>query len=183
MSTGHYSPAPASPAVDPRTFSMTQDPAMAARLSGPAQPYAAGGIRSGTPAGQGYAPSIAPSERSNIGAAPRYRPVTAVPPTEQQIEQIPIPKPWASESHRSSISSAKGSTPTVTVRPISSSGLKGATAAAKPRTMPVPMDDDDDDDEGWAEMMKKRENKKSNWKTKRETDSTSDLGDLVNVVY
>lgn len=188
MSTGPYSPAPASPAVDPRTFSMTQDPAMAARMNGPVPPFAAGGIRPGTPVGHGYAASIAPSERSNIGAAPRYRPVTAVPPpVEQPIEHIPIPKPWANESHRSSISSAKDSTPTVTVRPISSGSLKGVDAATKPRTMPVSLDDDDDDDdddEGWAEMMKKRENKKNTWKTtKRETDSTSDLGDLVNVVH
>lgn len=176
VSTGPFNQGIARPAGDQRTFSMAQDPNMSARLNGPPMPYAASGaIRPGTPVGPGSAPSIAPSERSNVGAAPRYRPMTAILP-----EHIPIPKPWNDENRRSSITSAKASVPSATVRPVSSGSL---TAATKPRTMPVPVDDDDDDDEGWAEMMKKRENKKSNWKTKQETNSSSDIGDLASIVH
>lgn len=176
VSTPSMGPLHYGPASDQRTFSMTQDPNMSARLNGPPMPYVASdGIRPGTPGGQNYTPSITPSVRSNVGAAHRYRPTTAMPP-----EHIPIPKPWNNEDRPSSVSSAKASMPSVTVRPVSRGSLR---TAAKPRTMPVPVDDDDDDDEGWAEMMKKRESKKSNWKMKRETDSPSDLGDLVNAVH
>lgn len=139
--------------------------------------YAAGGLRPDTPAGQGYAPSIAPSERSNVGAGPRYRPMSAM-----QLEQgpslvPPMSKPWNDENQRSTVSLVNPSTPSVTARPVSSAGF--SVSASKPRQAAA-ADDDEDDDEGWAELMKKRENKKSNWKTKRET---SNLGDLLNVVH
>lgn len=147
--------------------------------TGPPMSYATGGLRPGTPAGQGYAPSIAPSERSNIGAGPRYRPMSAVQPEQGPSLVPPMSKPWNDENQRSSISLVKPSAPSVTVRPVSSAGF--SVSASKPRqAAAAAADDDDDDDEGWAEMMKKRENKKSNWKTKRET---SNLGDLLNVVH
>ena len=42
-----------------------------------------------------------------------------------------------------------------------------------------PVVDDDDDDQGWAEMKKKRDNKKSTWKMKRTQTAASGLQDLV----
>ena len=175
--TGAWNHATVGPQGDQRALSML-DPNASPRLNGTSMPYASGGgNRPGTPARQGYAPSIAPSERTNIGAAPRYRPVSALQPEQGPPLAPPMSKPWNDENQRSSISLTKPSTPTVVVRPISSSGA--SATAGKPRQTAA-ADDDEDDDEGWAEMMKKRENKKSNWKTKREN---SNLGDLLNAVH
>lgn len=174
---GAWNYATVGPQGHQRALSML-DPNASPRLNGTSVPYASGGVnRPGTPAGQGYAPSIAPSERTNIGAAPRYRPVSTLQPDQGPFLAPPVSKPWNDENQRSSISLSKPSTPTVVVRPISSSGA--SVTAGKPRQTAA-ADDDEDDDEGWAEMMKKREKKKSNWKTKRET---SNLGDLLNAVH
>ena len=177
FATGSWGHTTVGPQGHQRALSML-DPNASPRLNGTPMTYASGGVnRPGTPAGQGYAPSIAPSERTNIGVAPRYRPVSALQPDQGPFLALPMPKPWNDENQRSSISLTKPSTPTVVVRPISSSGA--SVTAGKPRKTAI-ADDDNDDDEGWAEMMKKREKKKSSWKTKRET---SNLGDLLNAVH
>lgn len=173
---GPLSPAATESQGGQRALSML-NPQSSRVNTGPPMAYAAGGLRPGTPAGQGYAPSIAPSERSNVGAGPRYRPMSAMQP-EQGPSLVPsMSKPWNNENQRSTVSLVNPSTPSATVRPVSSAGF--SVSASKPRQAAA-ADDDEDDDEGWAELMKKRKNKKSNWKTKRET---SNLGDLLNVVH
>lgn len=163
---------------DQRTLSLL-DPNASPRLNPPAMPYASGANRPSTPAGQGYAPSIAPSERSNVGLAPRYRPVSTLLPDTTSAAYPLASKPWNDENQRSSVSVA---TPTAsqiakpTPRPISNGGKSALARGPGNGTEP----DDDDDDEGWSEMMKKRENKRSNWKLKKETSS---LGDLLNTVH
>ncbi|KAF7938152.1 hypothetical protein BELL_0045g00150 [Botrytis elliptica] len=98
--------------------------------------------------GNGYAPSIAPSERSNVGLPGRYRPVSQIPLTD-----------------------AKSRTATM-------SGAIGgwdSKHASTIKTVQRVDNDDEDDEEGWAEMKKKREQKKSIWKSKKDTSGLSEM--------
>ena len=126
--------------------------------------YAPSGLNIGGP-GPGYTPSIAPSERSNIGMPSRYRPVatgteastgrsqsmtssmTLQAFTNQQCGQNQNLRPESRQTQSKStirlIDKPKGS-PKVTARP---SG-------------------DEDEDDGWAEMAKKRTEKKFGWRKK-----------------
>ncbi|KAL8789842.1 MAG: hypothetical protein Q9213_000910 [Squamulea squamosa] len=105
-------------------------------------------IMSGALGPQSYAPSIAPSERSNIGQPSRYRPVSIAPieehsrPGSRSSNNLLQPHP----SDRKSSVSPTGKSSTVTARKVPS---------------------DDDDDEGWEEMKKKREIKASTWRHKK----------------
>ncbi|KAI2635507.1 hypothetical protein GGS21DRAFT_85519 [Xylaria nigripes] len=88
----------------------------------------------------GYTPSIAPSERSNVGLPGRYRPVSSI------------------NFDKSGRTSTMGAT-TQNAR---------SNLHAEPMVLPMSKDDDDDDDdEGWAAMKSKREQKKSLWRSKK----------------
>jgi hypothetical protein len=161
-----------------RTLSML-DPNIAARRGSPL-PHLPGGppFRPNT---GGYAASIAPSERSNAGLASRYRPVSVMG-GEPAPGVSAVHKGWNDENnHQSSLSVTQShmglpkssSLATVTVRPVSRTSQ--SPAGRKPSAL-----DDDNDDEGWADMMKKRDKKKSGWKLKR---GTSSLGDLLSAVH
>ncbi|KAK5739399.1 hypothetical protein LTR17_005304 [Elasticomyces elasticus] len=114
--------------------------------------------------GGGYTPSIAPSERSNVGMPSRYRPVatgndtaagrsqsmtssmTLQAFTNQQGNQNLRPESRQAQQQKSTIrliDKPKGS-PKITSRPAG----------------------DEDEDEGWAEMAKKRTEKKFGWRKK-----------------
>ncbi|KAL2416413.1 hypothetical protein ABEF95_004012 [Exophiala dermatitidis] len=103
--------------------------------------------------GGNYAPSIAPSERSNIGLASRYRPVSVAP------------EPEGSSTRRASTFTSS------TFRPWSQADNAPRTPmhGAKPsvnaigRRSPLANQEDEDDEEGWAEMKKKKEKKQKNW--------------------
>jgi hypothetical protein len=116
-----------------RTMSMVQ-PSSASWIQ-PAQP--AGFAPSIRMQGNGYAPSIAPSERSNIGLPGRYRPVSHVPPA-------------ATTGHLRNSTTMSGALaqPSISV-------TKSGNAS------------DDDDEEGWEAMKAKREKKKSLWRAKK----------------
>lgn len=116
-----------------RTMSMVQ-PSSASWIQ-PAQP--AGYAPSIRIQGGGYAPSIAPSERSNIGLPGRYRPVSHVPP--------PAP---TGHLRKSTTMSGAISGPSISV-------TKSGDAS------------DEDDEEGWEAMKAKREKKKSLWRSKK----------------
>ncbi|KAJ9209656.1 hypothetical protein DTO166G4_8745 [Paecilomyces variotii] len=173
---------PPSRLADQRTLSML-DPSMSARWNNSTflSPNGVNGLNA--PQGQGYAPSIAPSERSNVGLAPRYRPVSTIQPDQKPANRASTftsstLKPWNDENQRPGFSprskSAKPtSMATVTVRPISSTD-RTSTPSRNAAS-------DDDDEEGWAEMMKQREKKKSGWKLKRGT--TGNLGELLHAVH
>ncbi|QSZ28541.1 hypothetical protein DSL72_003039 [Monilinia vaccinii-corymbosi] len=99
--------------------------------------------------GNGYAPSIAPSERSNIGLPGRYRPVS----------QIPV---MDAVARTSTMSGALG-------------GWESKHASTTIKTVQRVDNDDEDDEEGWAEMKKKREQKRSVWKSKKDTSGLSEM--------
>ncbi|KAF8463261.1 hypothetical protein BDZ91DRAFT_776975 [Kalaharituber pfeilii] len=97
------------------------------------------------PGGQpGYTPSIAPSERSTIGLPSRYRPVSQVPPLNNDA------RTW-------SMGSTLGHN--WQQQKPGSSGLKAVVKKA---------DDDDDDDSAWEEMEKKKREKKEGWKKRKD---------------
>jgi hypothetical protein len=152
--------------TDPRTLNML-DPNISTRRTGSPMPNLSGNaFRPQT----GYAPSIAPSERSTAGMASRYRPVSVMPDSSSNKwgDENTAPSMMNSQSH------PKSHLATVTVRPVSQNSH--AHAGAKK----AGSDEEDDDDEAWAEMMKKREKKKSSWKLKR---GTSSFGDLLSAVH
>ncbi|KAK0730580.1 hypothetical protein B0H67DRAFT_596686 [Lasiosphaeris hirsuta] len=117
-----------------RTMSMVQ-PSSASWIQPLQGPSFAPSIRL---QGGGYAPSIAPSERSNIGLPGRYRPVSHVPP----------PNPVGLGHMRKSSTMSGSLGPSISV-------TKSGNAS------------DDDDEEGWEAMKAKREKKKSTWRTKK----------------
>ncbi|KAL2866778.1 uncharacterized protein BJX67DRAFT_372450 [Aspergillus lucknowensis] len=175
---GAFPNAPPGHMANQRTLSML-DPNASSRLNSPAAPFTSGGNRPNTPGGNGYAPSLAPSERSNVGLAPRYRPVSTMPAEAESSSFLPLPKPWNDENRRASTlsPSSHASPPTTSIRPVSS---YGRTLTAPSKLGSQVQADDEDDDEGWAEMMKKREKKRNNWKVKKESSS---FGDLLNAVH
>ena len=102
--------------------------------------------------GAGYAPSIAPSERSNVGLPGRYRPVSHVPAADNRSRASTMSgalQGWESKNGSSTIKTVK----------------KSGNVS------------DEDDEEGWEEMAKKRAKKKSLWRAKRDTNG---LGDVFN---
>jgi len=98
----------------------------------------------------GYAPSIAPSERSNVGMPGRYRPVSHVP---------------AAVTDKSRASSIEG-----TLQGWDKNRASTIKVVPKPSTA-----SDEDDDEGWEEMAKKREKKRSLWRTKKENNELREM--------
>lgn len=93
----------------------------------------------------GYTPSIAPSERSNIGLPGRYRPVSQAAGS------------FANQHSRSNtmsgaLSQLEGDRKQPSIKVVSKAG--GGS--------------DDDDEEGWEAMKAKRDKKRSMWKTKKE---------------
>ncbi|KAJ5558586.1 hypothetical protein N7461_002558 [Penicillium sp. DV-2018c] len=160
------------PHIDQRTLSML-DPNISTRRTGSPMPNL-----SGSPfrPRSGYAPSIAPSERSNAGLAPRYRPVSTMHPDSNYATASPSNKPFADENLHPSMAMPQSHIPkshmaNVTVRPLSRDSRPGTGLG----TTHLSPEDDEDDEEAWADMIKKRDKKKSSWKTKRATSSFSDL--------
>ncbi|KAH8889503.1 hypothetical protein GQ53DRAFT_869948 [Thozetella sp. PMI_491] len=140
-----------------RTMSMVQ-PSSASWIQppGPPNPGYASSIRAPSIRLQGgYAPSIAPSERSNIGLPGRYRPVSHVPP----------PQPMTHLRQSSTMSGALGAW--------SDNKQASRLSVAKSGSN----SDDEDDDKGWEAMKAKREKKRSLWKSKK--DLGSDIGALI----
>lgn len=148
--------APSSPSLvqqqqQQRTMSM-----MSPNLSPqwPPRNAASPSMMSGALGPQGYAPSIAPSERSNIGQPSRYRPVSIAPIDEHSR---PV-------SRSSNNLLGPGIADRKSILTVSSGGKSsGKTSPVPPKKVPS----DDDDDEGWEEMKKKREQKASTWRMKK----------------
>lgn len=110
--------------------------------------------------GNGYAPSIAPSERSNVGLPGRYRPVSQAPPAI---------RPSTMSGALSQTWNENKNPPGATIRAVKQSGNVS----------------DDDDEMAWAEMAKKREKKKSGWRiNKKDKESgNSGLMDILNYAH
>jgi hypothetical protein len=102
--------------------------------------------------GNGYAPSIAPSERSNVGLPGRYRPVSQAPQPHVRTSTMSGALPNWEGKHSST-----------TIKMVNKSGNVS----------------DDDDEEGWEEMAKKREKKKSIWKINKKDKDSSGMKDIL----
>lgn len=136
-----------------RTMSMLDPGLGSSWMQGAGAPLFAPSIRG---QGQGYAPSIAPSERSNVGLPGRYRPVS----------QMPI----------SNDKSARASTMSGAFLQNWENGAPSSTLKVVQKTEDV---SDEDDEVAWAEMKKKREKKRSLWKTKKD-DATHGFKEILN---
>ena len=144
-------PAPGNPSLQPSSSHqramMMMDPNSAPWIMPQGSMYAPSVRNSGA----GYAPSIAPSERSNIGLPGRYRPVSHAPPVDNKSRASTMSgalQGWENKNGSS------------TIKPVKTSGNVS----------------DEDDEEGWEEMAKKREKKKSLWRTKKDNGFKDLLG-------
>jgi hypothetical protein len=110
----------------------------------------------------GYTPSIAPSERSNVGMPSRYRPVTTDGSTSRTASAT-------SQSGMQSFAKKNASTGSF----LNPNNIPATNGSSVPRTTikvidkpkgsprsPQPRPEEEDDDEGWAQLRKKREERK-----------------------
>lgn len=120
--------------------------------------------------GPGYAPSMAPSERSNVGLPGRYRPISIAPIDEHAPRATSRASTFTGgnlqpgESGRNSRMSTSGDR---------QSKISMMRSVAQPQ--PKKAWSDDDDDEGWEAMKQKREQKKSSWRMKKQKNDNSGL--------
>ena len=111
-----------------------------------------------------YAHSIAPSERSNVGLASRYRPVSTIQDPEFS-------------NRRSSTFTSSSFRPW----PALDASPKPPAHGSKPSISPVGRkshlahNDEDDDEQGWAEMKAKKEKKQKNWKLRKSQNALQEL--------
>ena len=98
----------------------------------------------------GYTPSIAPSERSNVGLPGRYRPVSQAGSVTGQV----LHPRSRSMSGALTLSQADDTKSKSTIKLVSTSKANS----------------DDDDEEGWESMRAKRDQKKSKWRFKKRTE-------------
>ncbi len=101
----------------------------------------------------GYAPSIAPSERSNVGLPGRYRPV----------------------SHYAAADKSRAATMSGAIQDWSDAKQGATTVKAVKKSGDA---SDEDDEEGWEAMKQKREKKKSTWKSKKDDSTSGTMKDL-----
>ena len=174
MSTGSH-PLPATPAgphlAQQRAMSMMgsmSTPPWQPQGNGstPAAPSMMSGALGGL--GPGYTPSIAPSERSNVGMPNRYRPVSIVPADEHAPRANSRASTFTSGTlqpggfiRNSKLETSSDKHSKLSMRPVSSH--KKAAAS------------DDDDEEGWEEMKKSREKKKNMWRLNKKRDENPSL--------
>lgn len=119
------------------------------------EPNAAPWMQQGAPSIriQGYTPSIAPSERSNVGMPGRYRPVSHMP---------------IANDNKLRLSTMSGALP----------NWETAKPGMMPTIRPVQQQkgaEDEDDEGGWEEMARKKKERKSTWKSKRNTENYNDI--------
>nr|POF03128.1 hypothetical protein CFP56_75493 [Quercus suber] len=147
-----------------------QRPASQMNLSHNYAPSVQGMSLAGGGPGAGYTPSIAPSERSNVGMPSRYRPVTQGGDgrTNSMTSSMTL-QAFTSQAPNESVPETQQQP---TVRAIDKP--KGA-----PKAMHKPAADDDDE-EGWAEMAKKRSEKKFSWRRKDKENKEPALSELYN---
>lgn len=126
-----------------------------------------------TPSVQGhgnqYAPSIAPSERSNIGQPGRYRPVSYFPPEKSRTNTMSAADPNWTVSNQIGVNQVPSP---LQVRSNNKQNTADATIKAVKKNDAEDEDDDEDDDEaGWEKMKAKRDKKKDAWRSKKERSS------------
>ncbi|MCJ1310927.1 hypothetical protein MMC25_004595 [Agyrium rufum] len=116
----------------------------------------------------GYSPSIAPSERSNIGQPSRYRPVSIAPSTIDENGNGSQRTMSMSSGHLlgggPGMNNKMGGVQT-TVKMIGGGG--GVNGGNGRKGGKGGSDGDTDEDEGWKEMRMRREKKKIGWKSRK----------------
>ncbi|KAF2454847.1 hypothetical protein BDY21DRAFT_95708 [Lineolata rhizophorae] len=114
--------------------------------------------------GGGYAPSLAPSERSNIGMASRYRPVAQHQPNADTMSTVTS---GTAMPGRGSLAAAEEAE-----RPRSGAGgvggklrvgIRAKSKSRERKPLQRQSSTEDDDDEGWESMKKKRNATKGKW--------------------
>ena len=112
-----------------------------------------------------YAPSIAPSERSNIGLASRYRPVSIAPQPDLGAHRRASTFTSTSVRPYSSMAPAPRSPQHVPKPSVNTLG----------RRSPLAIQDDDDDEQGWAEMKMKKDKKQKGWAARKGQNALQEL--------
>ena len=112
-----------------------------------------------------YAPSIAPSERSNIGLASRYRPVSTAP------------EPDVVSHHRASTFTSTSVRPWCSMDNVPRVPAHASKPSANTvgRRSPLAHQDDEDDEQGWAEMKMKKDKKQKNWAQRKGQNALQEL--------
>lgn len=153
-----------------------QNPQQSGRPGSSFQPYAPSVQNLQAGPGAGYTPSIAPSERSNIGMPSRYRPVSTM-----NGDGGAMMSGGRSQSMTSSMTLQAFTNPQQpedqsknTIRVIDKP--KGA-----PRIVSRAVDEEDED-QGWNEMAKKRSERKWKWGRSKKEAKEEPLGDLYHNV-
>ena len=141
----------------------------------------------------GYAPSIAPSERNNVGLASRYRPVsfnanaatawnsfTTSSDTGHRPSTLTgsTPRPWSSYGMNTTGMMNRARSPTgATIRTVNPTAKHGGQVGFRSV-------EDEEDEEGWEEMKRERDRKKQAWAAKREgrRDNEKELDELRGMV-
>lgn len=182
------------PGAGQRTMSMVDTGAQRMSYMPPPPPIGGVNMRPVSAGRQAYAHSVAPSERSNVGAASRYRPVSMHPPTGSRSSTVPpanhLNINLMDDSPRGSVSGlshAAGHNPSLSNASVSQSPgfqrthtaptLSVTTAAPHNDLHPTSNlashvtsqddDDDEDDEQAWNQMRMKRDQLKGNWKLKK----------------
>ncbi|KAM0722012.1 hypothetical protein Q7P37_002938 [Cladosporium fusiforme] len=166
-----------------------QAPQQAGRPASTLQPYTPSVHNMPSGPGASYTPSIAPSERSNIGMPSRYRPVSTM--GGDANSNSAMMSGARSQSMTSSLTLQAFQTPASpqpqqpeqsqkhTIRIIDKP--KGA-----PRISSRAVDPEEDEDQAWGEMAKKRSERKWKWgrskKDKEESQQQQPLGELYHNV-
>ena len=117
----------------------------------------------------GYASSLAPSERSNVGLPGRYRPISIAPVDEHGPRASSRASTFTSGTLQPTLGNSN-------MRK-STSGERQSKLSMRPTTpgQNRKTGSDDDDEEGWAQMKQKREQKRSNWRLRKQKDDNSAL--------
>lgn len=123
----------------------------------------------------GYAPSVAPSERSNIGTASRYRPVSTIQPVQNNRSSTftaSTSRPWLGDVRNSSFTSVTSVSPQPRPNPLNAATrpVSGLVTSAKNAS-----EDDEDDEAAWKEMAKAKEKKSKGWRLRRGSSPLSEV--------
>lgn len=103
-----------------------------------------------------YAPSVAPSERSNVGLPGRYRPVSNATDSENA--------PNGGNSRTASFTGELANRWKENAKPTSNVATSTIAQATRASAMDEP---EEDEEAGWAAMKAKRERKKGVWKEQK----------------
>lgn len=120
---------------------------------------------------QGYTPSIAPSERSNVGQPSRYRPVTPVGAKPELKSRASTMSHTTIQPFNEQAGRARSQSRAPMEGRAKSSDRLTVGSAGRIKALNKPKHgagvSDDEDDEGWAELTKKKEARRDRWRANK----------------